>query len=75
MPYDPFFSTFSTDESIMEVMISDHALYDENHHLSSLPDSSGDIISDFYSPNVVEISVDFVSIHNIDYEKNLSNIE
>ena len=39
MSYDPFSRTFSTNESIMEIMISDDAPWDDHHHCSSLPDS------------------------------------
>lgn len=59
----------------MEIMMPDDASWDDNHHRSSMSDTFEDNLSDIYLPNIVQISRNFVSIHEIDYEKNLSNIE
>lgn len=67
---DPFSSTFSTDESIMEIMMSDDVSWDDSHHRSSLPKTFEDNLGDIYSPNIVEISTDSLSIHDINSKKN-----
>ena len=72
---DPFLHTFSTDESIIEIMMSNDASWDEHHHHSSFPDTIEDNISGVYLPNIVKPFMNFISIHEIDSEKNLSNIE
>ena len=75
MSYDPFSHIFSTDESIMEIMMIDHTPQDEHHHHSSLPDSIEDNLSNVYFPNFVEPFTNFASIHEVEYEKNLLNIK
>jgi len=48
--FDHFSDTFSTNESIMEIMISNDASWNNNHHCSSLPKASNDSLGDIYSP-------------------------
>lgn len=70
-----FFSSIKwVDHSLDYGMSYDDALWDENHHHSSFIDYSKDNINDIYSPNVLEIYENSVSIHNVNFEKNLSNI-
>jgi len=73
--FDPFSHTFTTDESIMEIMMLDDASWDNHHHSSSLPDSIEDNLSDVYQPNIVKCFTNYVSIHKFDSENNISNIE
>lgn len=72
---DSFSHTFSTNERIMEITMSDDAPWDNHHHYSSFLDSFEDNVSELYRPNVVEMSTNFISIHDIDSKNNFSNIE
>ena len=49
--------------------------WDKHHHHSFLPNHIEDNLSDVYLPNFSEPFVNFVSIHEVDFEKNLSNIK
>ena len=53
IPYDPFSCIFSTDESIMEIMMLEDMPWDRHHHCSSLPDSIEDNLGGLYLPNLV----------------------
>ena len=69
-----FLIIFSNDEIIMEIMMLYDALWDDNYNHSSFPYSFEDNISDIYSPNFIEIYMNYVYIYAIDSEKNFSNI-
>lgn len=73
--YGTFSHTSPIDESIMEITMLDYAFWNVHHHHSSLPDSIEDNLSDVYLPNIVETFTSSFSIHEVDSEKNLSNIE
>lgn len=51
------------------------ASWDDNHHSSSLPRNFENNIGDVYTPNITEKPMDSLSIHDVDSEKNLANIE
>lgn len=70
MSSDPFSCEFPTDESIMEIMMPNDVPLDDHHHHSSLSDSIKDNPNDFYQPNIVELSTNYVSIHEVDSNKN-----
>jgi len=72
---NPFSHVFSTNESIMEIMIPYNASWDDHHHHSSLPDSIEDSLSDVYLPNFVQSLKTFVSIHEVNFKNNHSNIK
>jgi len=74
-PSDPLSYIFSTNQGIMEIIMLDDTSWDEHHDRSSLTDSIEDNISGLYMPNFFEPSMNFISIHEINFEKNLSNIE
>jgi len=73
--FDSFSGIFPTDESIIEIIIPDDASWDDHHNHSSLPYFIEDNLSDVYLPNIVKSITNFVSIHEVDSEKNLSSIE
>ena len=75
MSSDIFSRTFPVNERIMDIMMPDDASWDNNHHSQSLPNSIEDNLSDLYEPNIVEFPMNCVSIHEVDSEKNLSNIK
>lgn len=74
-PSNPISSTLFTDESIMDIFMSHNTSWDKHHHRSSFPDTIEDNLSGVYLPNFVEPFMNYVSIHGIDSEENLSNIE
>jgi len=74
MPFDPFSRTFFVNESIMEIMMSNDAPWDEHHH-SSFPYTIEYNINGVYLPNFVEAFTNSIFIHDIDSENNLLNIE
>lgn len=59
----------------MEIMMIGHGPWDEHQHRSSLANSVEDNLNDLYLPNLVKPFTNFISIHEVDSEKNLSNIE
>ena len=67
IPSDPFSYTFSTDESIKEIMISDDTLWYEHRHHSSFLDTIEDNLSGVYLPNSIELLTNSISIHEIDF--------
>lgn len=71
---EPFFCVFSTDESILDIMMPDNATWDNHHHHSSIPDSIKDNLIDVYLHNVIKYFTSSVSIHEVNFEKNLSNM-
>jgi len=71
--FDPFYCVFSTDESIMEIMMLEYVPWDDHHHHSSLPYPIEDNLSDWYLPNVVESFTSFVSIREVNSKNNLFN--
>lgn len=66
MPSDPFSHIVSTDQSIMEIMMSDNAPWDEHHHHSSFQNTIEDNLSGVYLPNFLEPFTNFIAIHEID---------
>lgn len=56
-------------------MIADDAPWDNNHHHSSLKDFFTNNLNELYQPNIIELSMNFLSIYNVIYEKKLSKIE
>lgn len=59
----------------MKIMMPDDVLWDDHHHHSSLSNSFEVNLSALYQPNIIEFSMNFISIHKINSEKNLSNIK
>lgn len=62
IPSDPLSRIFCSDESIMDIMMSNNASWDEHHHHSSLPYSIEDDLNDVYLPNFVEPCMHHVTI-------------
>lgn len=59
----------------MKIVMPDDVLWDDHHHHSFLPYPIKDNLSDVYLRNIIEYFTNFVSIHEFDSKKNLSNIE
>lgn len=74
-PSDPFCRIFAIDESIMEIMEPNDALWDDHHHHSSFPYSIEDNLSDLYLPNVVKSFTNSIFIHEFESKKNPLNID
>lgn len=74
-PSYPFSCTFFTDKGIMEIMVSNNASWNEHHHHSSFPNTIEDNLSGVYLPDFVKPFTNYVSIHEIECEKNILNIE
>lgn len=70
MSSDPFSHMFYN----YEIMMSYDTPWDDHYHKFSFSYSSKDNISDWISSSFVRVSLNFVSIHDISFENNLSNI-
>lgn len=72
--FDPFSHVFSTDESIMEIMMLDDAPWDDHHLCSTFPGSIEDTLSDVYLPNFIESFMSSFHFHEVNSKNNLSNV-
>ena len=74
---DPFECTFSTHESIMEVMNSDEIPWNDYDHRSSFlpaPDKIDNEFSTMFSPEIVDSLKWPISVLQDEFERNLGNI-
>jgi len=72
---DPFSCTFSTDEGIIQSMMTKEEPWVDYHHRSHLPDHIEDIPNELNHPSIIDFLSNYVFIDTVDYERNLSNIE
>jgi len=64
--FDPFSCEFPTNERIMEIMMPDDVPWDDHHHRSYLSYPIKDDPYDLCQPNIIELSTNSISIHEVD---------
>ena len=74
-PYDPFSSTFLTDENIVESTMQEGEPWEDHHHRSHLQDYEEDNLIELYHPSIISLFSNYFPINAIESGKNLWNIE